>query len=407
MLRRNIITTIEFAKGKIGINTVEKLSANTVELFSAYDDVKNANAFLKKSIKEIEALIKGIIKDVFIIVEPSKTVDAKTKIVSEKVVVKSDYITKRDIDNLLELTAQKNYDPEREIILIQPLQYTVEGTEVKEYSVAPLNKQGAYLAANLAVTTINPEVKTFINKIVKNQSLNVIQIFMKDQVISQNNLSENALFSGSVLLHIADNNSFMTINKFHATVKTLSYYNAGYEKLELYISKEFNCSLEQAKQLISVYGTFIGGNNRVIFTNEDKVPAVAYTSDDLTTLIKNFLRRMLVLSEKYIEKQGVEHLPVVISGEITNIDGFEDYARQIFKGNLSIYQPFSYIEVNGANHSSMGVVQFNNRMDKKLGIQYNTIVETNPNPFSSLIKPKKSVWQKIIDKVGGRNYVSN
>ena len=157
-MKRNIMATIEFSRGSITVNILEKLPNNIVELYTSQGSPKDADAFLSRSMKEVNELIGGNIKDVVVVVEPSETVDGKVFLTKESISIASDVVSKKDVDNLIKLTKQKHSKPNKEIILIQPISFDVEGVVRKNYLKAPLFKQGEKLHASMAVTEINSEV---------------------------------------------------------------------------------------------------------------------------------------------------------------------------------------------------------------------------------------------------------
>lgn len=403
-MKRNILTTIEFSKGSITINVVEKLPNNIIEIYTAKDKVAKAGAFLTKSIKEINEIINGNIYDVVVVVEPSERVDSKIFLAKEQISIASDTVSNKDIENLIKLTKQKYTKSNKEIILIQPLSFDVEGTVRKNYLKAPLFKTGEKLSATMAVTEISSEVVEYVTGVVESQKLKITQILLKPQTISQNNLSENAIFNGSILIHVGKEQSFVSINKNHCTVDHVSFYKSGLNQLINGVAKIFGCTQKEAENLITIYGTFQSEENRVIYTHEEGIQIKSHTISELKNIINSYTNRLLALAQKFIEQKGLTSLPIVFSGAITKVEHFKEFAHSIFEGNISIYQPMNFVEINNQNHSSIGILNLNSRLDNVLGKQFNTIVETNPNTFSSLRRAKKGIWDKIIDKVGGRTY---
>lgn len=403
-MKRNILTTIEFSKGSITINVVEKLPNDIIEIYTAKDKVAKAGAFLTKSIKEINEIINGNIYDVVVVVEPSERVDSKIFLAKEQISIASDTVSNKDIENLIKLTKQKYTKSNKEIILIQPLSFDVEGTVRKNYLKAPLFKTGEKLSATMAVTEISSEVVEYVTGVVESQKLKITQILLKPQTISQNNLSENAIFNGSILIHVGKEQSFVSINKNHCTVDHVSFYKSGLNQLINGVAKIFGCTQKEAENLITIYGTFQSEENRVIYTHEEGIQIKSHTISELKDIINSYTNRLLALAQKFIEQKGLTSLPIVFSGAITKVENFKEFAHSIFEGNISIYQPMNFVEINNQNHSSIGILNLNSRLDNVLGKQFNTIVETNPNTFSSLRRAKKGIWDKIIDKVGGRTY---
>ena len=171
----------------------------------------------------------------------------------------------------------------------------------------------------------------------------------------------------------------------------MSFYKSGLNQLIDGVAKIFHCTYEEAENLITIYGTFQGEENRVIYTHEEGIQITTHTISELKSIIKTYANRLLTLAKKFVDQKDVAHLPVVFSGEITKIENFDVFARNIFEGNISMYEPMNFIEINNDNHSSIGVLNFNSRLDNVLGKQFNTIVETNPNTFASLKRNKRTL----------------
>lgn len=403
-MKRNIVTTIEFSTGQIKMQVIEILSNNVVEIFSSSSPLKKSFAFLSESIDKVNKLIGGKIKDAIAIVSPSKKVNEKITLVKESLRIADDFVTKKDIDNLIELTKHKHTSETCETILVQPLQFEVKGELVKKYSSAPIHKKGETIAATMAITTIDPSVVNYIKSTIKSVDLKVSKILLKPQTISQNNLSTNALTEGSILINIGQNQSFVTINKNLGTIAQLSFYKSGYKQLKITVSKAFGCSYQDAQNLIAIYGSIAANDNSVIYLEQSGMKIIQHTVFELKKIIESFINKLLALSKKYLGQKSAFNLPIVFSGEITKMNCFEKIARQIFDETpISIYSPMTYIETREKSRSAIGLIHFNKRMDQVLDRQFNTVVETNPNTFSSLRKESKGLFAKIFLKLGGRN----
>lgn len=315
-MKRNIVTTITFSTGAVNLTVLEKLSTNVVEIFNASGELKYVNHFLSTSLKEAEKLVGAKLSTVGVVIEPSKQIDAKIDLTQENIKISGDSVSQKDIDNIIELT-KKRFDvyKERKVILVQPLKYDVHDLITKSYSGAPIDKRGHALTVSSAVTTISLEAYDYITQVTASLSLDVSQILLSPQSISQNHLSESALVSGAVLIHVSENQSFVTINKNRATVASMSIYDYGFKNLVNGIAHKFNCSNAEARDLLVAHGSF-DESNRVIYTHQIGLKEQIFTSADLSVIMKTFMNSLLMVIKKFLQQKNISNLPIVISGKI-------------------------------------------------------------------------------------------
>lgn len=405
-MKRNIIGTITFSSGAVNLTVLEKLSTNLVEIFNASGDVKTVNTFLSSSLKEVENLIGAKLTNVGVVVEPSKMVDAKIDLFRQAIAISGDTVSQVDIDNVVQLTKEKYpMDANRRVILVQPIKYDVQDLMTKSYSEAPIHKKGNTLTVSSTVTSISLQAYDFIMQVTKSLSLDISQILLSPQSISQNHLSDNALSSGAVLIHISENQSFVTINKNRATVASMSIYDFGFKNLVNGIVKTLGCSPKEARDIIAAHGSFDEQTKRVIYTNQTGLKELVFTSGELAKLITMFMTQLLAVIRKFLQQKGVSNLPIVISGKVWKIDQIESFVRNfMLESHVSIYNPMSFIETNDKNINALGLIKFMDIMDKVMGRVYNTIIETNPNSLA-LLKAQhqnsKGWFAKVITKIGG------
>ncbi len=390
MMKRNIIATIKFAPGKIGLTVLEKLSTNTVEIFNVSSDARKVHQFLQRELQNVEQIIGGKLIDVTVVVEPTAKTEAKIKLHKESIQVVGHTVSRQDIDNILQLTKNKIESENRKVILVHPVRFDVHDVLTKSYSRAPIHKKGNTLYATSAVTIISAETHDYINQVVKSQGLNISQMLLSPQAYSQANLTESALTSGSVLINVGMYQSFITINKNLSTIAALSIYDYGFQSLVAGVSKVFNCGKAEAENLIAVYGSLKSENiNRIIYTDNSVVGQVRYAYE-LNAIIKSFADKLLFVAKKFVNQKNVGQSPVVFSGHLNKIDGFREFIVENMKSEyISLHTPLTFVEMNKQNVTTIGASHFMNRMDGVLGKQFNTIVETNPNAIASFLRKGK------------------
>jgi len=387
-MKRNIVSTIKFGSGRVTFTAIEILASTNVEIFNAVSPIGKVSTFLEKSIKDIETKIGGKFTDVSIVIEPTAETAAKIDYIKKELSLAGASVSKKDIDNAIELTHKKFESDDRKVILVQPVRFDVFDVMTKSYSKAPIGKKGSKLSTTSMVTTISQATYDYVTQVVKSKGLNINQILLSTQAISQNNLSESALASGSILIHIGKNQSFVTINKNLSTIKSISFYDYGYKNLIAGVSKIFNCSKEEARNLIAIHGTLDQTkNNRVIYIDQSSLKQKVVYRSQLNEIIETFISKLFMSAKQFAAQNKVGQLPIVLSGKISKIDSLEKYTKTKFESNnISVYTPITFIEVNNRNTEALGVVNFIGRIDEVFGRQLNTIVETNPNTVSSMKK---------------------
>ena len=403
-MKRNIVSSIKFGSGKVTFTVIEQLSTSKVEIFNSFSQISKVSYFLEKSIKDVETKIGGKLSDAFIIIEPSKKFETKIIPFKQELVIAGDNVSKKDIENTIALTKKKFHSENNRVILVQPIIFDVFDVLKKSYSQAPIGKKGSKLVMTSMVTIISQQTYDYVSQVVMSKGLKIKQILLSTQAISQNNLSSSALVEGAVLIHIGKKQSFVTINKNLSTIKSISFYDYGYQNLILGAAKILNCSKNEACDLIAIHGNLDQTNiNRVISSGQSYDKSKLIYSSQLNEIIKSFIEKLLIATNQFVSQNNVSHFPIVLSGQISKINGLKEFTTKKFKSqHVSIYNPITYIEVNGHNIEAIGTVNFINRMDKVLGSQLDTTIETNPSTISSM--KKNNTWiSKLIEKIGGKN----
>ena len=405
---RNITTTISLKKGMIHINTLEKLSTNNVEIFNDSAHLDKAAKFIKASISHIESIIGGNVRKVNFVLESSKEVAQSITLDKSSIQIVGTAVSKQDIDNLIILVNKKHSKVGGNIISIQPLKFDVHDIMTKSYNSAPIHKKGNKLFMTSSITKISNEAYEYIENLAKLANVYINNIFLLNNIMSHAKLSSGAMNQGAILVNVTDTQVSITINKNSASIASFHIYEYGFKYLLKGIAIKLNCSLAKAREIFAAQASIFNKDKRVINSNGIDADASAFTNIDLENITKQYISKMAVVIQKYISQKKIGNIPIVFSGKTTNISGFENYISSLFKEYpISVYSPLSFIERNEKNHESIGIMNYNEIMDKVLGKQLDTIVHTNPHSIKSLIrKSEKEVkWlvrfkEKIL---GGQN----
>lgn len=401
-MHRNIVTTITFSYGRVEMSVLEKLPNNTVEIFYNSTDINRASTFIPSSISHVEKLIGGRVKDATFVIEPSNKVGASIELSKETIKVVGDSITKQDVTNLLEIVKANNESESRRTILVQPLKFEVSDVMTKSYTQAPINKVGDKLSVVSAITTISKETYDYLYTVAKNADLKISEILLSNQTKSHSMLSRNVIHTGASHIHIGNNQAEVTISKNNAVVATLSMYEFGFKHLLRGIANEFNCTIEEAKELVDAHANIENNITRVIYSNQIGTENISYTNIDLAKIIKVYLNKLLVNAKQFLVQRGVTQLPLVFTGRLGKLDGMPQFIKEITgMEHISVYQPLSFIEMEGKNHNGLGVINFKEVMNNIMGVSYDTIVQTNPNTLK-IKQERKSFIGKLMNKIGGK-----
>ena len=404
-MQRNIITTISLSKGKVSITALEKLSTNVVELFNDESTTDKINIFLEKSISHIEKLISGNITKVSFIIEPSETVDAKIELTKETINIVGSSVSKVDIDNALKLAESKfTKHTSKTIIQIQPIKFEVYDLMKKSYSSAPIHKKGDKMSVLSAITTISTSVYDYINQIAQAINVEVSQILLANQAVAFANVSKKALSSGVINIHIGDNQTNVSIIKSNTIVSTLYLYNYGYKFFIKGLMLKFKCTKEEALKIMSAHASISPEVNSTVFTNQIDFKDFSFKANDLKSLIEYYIGKLIVVAMKYVSDKNVSHLPIIFSGNLSEIDGVESYvAEKTKKDNIRVYKPLEYIQLNVQNTFALGTINYIDMTNELLGKNIDTIVHTNPNTLNIVKKEKqKGLFTWIKKRIGGK-----
>ena len=407
-MERNITTTISLKKGMVYINTLEKLSINNVEIFNDSAKLDKAPRFIKTSMSHIESIIGGNVRKVNFVLEPSNAVSQTITLDKTSIEIVGNAVSKQDIENLIILVKNKYDNIDGNVISVQPLRFDVHDIMTKSYVSAPIHKKGNKLFMISSVTTISDEAYNYVNNLAKLTDIDINNIFLSNNVISHAKLSTGAMNQGAILVNITDNHVGITINKNSASVASFHIYKYGFKYLLKVIATKLNCSLVKASEIFAAQGSLLNRDECVINSNSINSDKNVFTNIDLENITRQYISKMIALIKKYISQKGISNLPIVFSGKITRITGFEDYASSMISGYpISIYSPLSFIERNEKNLESIGIMNYNEIMDNVLGKQMDTIIHTNPHSIKSLKrKSEKEVkWLvRIKEKLlGGQN----
>lgn len=317
-------------------------------------------------------------------------------------------VAQADINNAIELTRRKFQNNSDYVILVQPLKFIVSHDKVvKTYSKAPIFKEGDMLTVISSVTTISSETHDYIVQMTKAQKLEISQILLSPQSISQNHLSSNALASGAALIHVGESQTCVAINKNGATIANLSIHDYGFKSLIQGIVKVIGCTNDEARNLVAAHATLGDEDTRNIFTLSHNAKKSFFTTNDLKHIIEAFMSRLLNHVSQFLESKQVSDLPIVVSGKIWKIEKIDRYIKEkLLVKHVSIYNPLTFIEMNDRNINALGLLNFMQTMDNVLGKQYDTKVETNPNTLSQLkmqVASKKLKIFEFANKLFGGN----
>lgn len=411
MVKRSIVTSIVITKEVIKLVIIEKLATSNVEVFYSETNIENHKTFIKENLLKVKDMVGAKINNVSIIIEPFSDIEEKIQIVRETIKVPGQIVQRQDIQNLVTITKEKYQSESRNVILVQPISFEVHDVITKTYNRAPIHKKGHALTMLLAITSISASAFKFINKIAAFHHLNINQILLTPQALAFNNISDHAQNFGAALLGIEKNNAYLTIVRNYAVIAMLKINNIGYQALLERVAKNFECSVSEADKLIIVYGNIFANLTPRIINSNNYLDEKNHlkTNIKLNEIIKQFVTNLLTVTSSYLKQKlshKYENFPIVISGKVNKIQGIEEFSRFFLKSEfVSTYSPLTYIEQNNNNNYCLGMIKFMDKSDEIGGIQYDTMVETNPETITNInfkIHKSKNFWTKLFRKIGAK-----
>lgn len=89
------------------------------------------------------------------------------------------------------------------------------------------------------------------------------------------------------------------------------------------------------------------------------------------------------ITKKYLSQKNVTNLPIIVSGKLNQLQGFEKYLSKAIVGeSVTVYKPLEFIEFNDKNTNCLGAINYMDKIDMMLGSKCDTIVHTNPNTLN-------------------------
>ncbi len=404
-MERKLTTTIKLGKGFIRIVCLENISTNTVEIFNSTQLTSNPleqTKFIKQSINEINSKIAGEIKQVIAIIESNKKTDLEIKMVNKEMTLPSSFVTNVDIDNIIALAKRNVNINGKEVILAQPVRFHVMDVTKKAYNKAPINKKGHTLSVRMAVSAINSKVAQYARDIISSANLELIQIVTDAHTYAHETISGSALAEGAISINVGMKRVSITVNANFATISN-NEIKLGFRDLVKAVAQQFNCSYETSMNLIKIHGSTIGDEEEIIFTSNQGLKIISYTTKHLSEIIKQFFKKILEFSHTYISSfESFKKLPVTFSGEITPIKNIIPFAQEFLDTEyIQVYKPLNFISINIENVETIAVKNLIERYNKIIGKTFNTIVMTNPNSIEFFNEPKEGKILRFIGNILG------
>ena len=390
------------------VNVFETVSKKLVKLLQVQDDLKNANRLIANALAKISNLARVSIKNVFVIVDPSFDTLSNIQIVSAQVQLKNGYVTKEDIDAIFKNARSQCDNEEMQIIQEHPLKFFVESDTSKTFYQAPLLVSGKLLLVKIAIASVSKKIFTEINNLLELHKLNIIQMFLTPQTLAHAFISNIAIQEGTVLVHFDATKTFVIVTK-NATTIACFQINNGMQNLYEQIKSRFNCSSSKTKDLIYVYGSLEPSQfKEIIYINQSALRETRYTNNELNNILEAHFQEILTSIFNYVNKKRISHLPLIISGQTTKLQGFLSFAKKILKTNVMLYSPLQYVEVNMNNANSIGAIK-GYEMMKKIYDQSLFTNKVNKNPLESFFQKinKQTFFNKLMSKLGDKYDWSN
>ena len=407
-MKRNIIVSVKFEDKTMIVNAVEKLDKQIVEIYSTQSaQLKDSDKliFVKESLKHIEKLIAGKIKEVTVIIDDIKSFNSKITISKSRVNLPSGKVSREKISTLINQVESEFSDEGQQLISTVPLKFEVHsGDEIKTYISAPIDKEGLALECSAVVTSISTKGYEYLQTFFKSAKVTITQILLNTQTQTQSQLSPAFLQNGSVYIDFSKSKTSVAINKFGNIVAKINIgYN--YNHLVKAVMNKFNCNRKEAEDLILVNGSLLNVEDSIIFNKHSGLKHESFKASDLNGLIKLFLSRVAQKINEYIDSRMVGKLFMIVNGNIAQIEGFEEFMTEELQNKVFIYEPSTFVEKNQFNLNTIGAINWYNMLENKIGIRKESVVDTSPNTISTIQQQskKKTLFAWFANKLGGKN----
>lgn len=392
-MKRNIEVTIAFKYEGIAVSVMESFhNADPINIFSAtesYSDQEGNEQFIAKCKKSIEEKLHGKITNVNVVIQHHEKFDTSFNVVKHNIQLANGVVSKRDVQNVIELLKLSNKLDNKRIVNIHPIQFGVRSELYKKYSEAPIGKVGKELTIVSSISYMSNAWYKTIASIITSNNLTISQLFLSPQINIANELDISDLDKPKFYIYVGSHNSFMAITKNGAIVELRELNKLAYSDLIQGISKIMNWNKQEAQTNLTVHGTLLKQNNHTI---NNQNPS---TVDKLTNVIYLFFKAIYKQAKPFIESLNIEDLQIVIMGKVVNIKGLEESVTNSLNIPTTIFKPKDLEYTSTPNYYAVGVYRlflihdhiFDNNIQKN-------IIDTNPESIDKIYKrPKNTMWK--------------
>lgn len=402
-MKRNINTNIEINSKKIIVSAIENIGRSSyVEVYSNFTNFSlNDPSFIEKCIKEIEGKFGTVIDKVSVVLAQSNNVKAEIIQLEKIKKTSNNLVTLSDINTLKEWIEEEANTQAKIVTLVQPYNYEVyndyENSKLRssrKFKKAPIGVSGDVIKMTAIVTLIDRNIFNYIHEFLSKAGLKISQLLLNSQAEMFCSLSEIAQNEGGLLFRVGEDRTTISAVKHYATIKSVNLTPFGMGEIYTHLAKKYGITYNLAKSNVLIYGTFEENEIEKVIPIQNNIKDIktnTFSNLEINQLLKEFIDYLIKkvnheLSEEITSKSPV---PLVLSGEITKIRGYEAYVTEkMGLKYVSKYNPMTYAETNSHTLRSLGMSKYFDKVNEVHHADINLTIDTNPDSM-------KVLWNSI------------
>lgn len=320
------VVVTELYKGKLNLLAASSIKSNGIKK-GLITDVEEASKTLKKAVSEVEGMLGITIKKVLVNV-PSYFADFVK--VEGSIKVSDSVVSGNDISNVIS-TAIKNANFSKEVVTVTPIDFSVDG----QSSISdPKGVMGDVLSIR-AVASLVPKKNIYsVVSLVDGIGLEVVDISLGG--IGDVNAFKNKDIDSKLgaVINIGYETTSVSVYNKGIIIKN-SVIGMGGKNIDNDLSYMYKISIESARDVKEKFALAHRNlANKVEFYD---VGDIKINQFEATDVVMSRIEEILTLSKKEINALANRRMEyVIITGGVSNMDGFEDIAQEIFGKDVQI-----------------------------------------------------------------------
>ena len=250
-------------------------------------------------------------------------------------------ITSQDVQDVASAALVRNLPPEREILTVLPMQFTVDGFDgIKD----PRGMMGVRLEMSGILFTAPKTMIHNLKKCIEKAGLELSQLVVNPLALGKLALSDGEQDFGAIIVDLGGGQSTAAVIHDHQ-LKFTAIDQEGGDHITKDISVVLNTSIENAEKAKRDYGNA----DSLVASEEEQIPIevvgqtapIQITEKKLAEIIEARMMQIFDRLKTALDKVNAFDMPggIVMTGGVTALPGIVDLAQEVFNCPVKLYIP--------------------------------------------------------------------